>query len=221
MLVRSKSAVAPVVTIHANFGASEVSFRFGQEIHGQGEPAERIYEVQRGAVRSYKILSDGRRQICAFHLQHDIFGWESGSHYRFTAEAVVDTTVRVIKRQTLEGAAAKDVHVTHNLLNLATKSLEHAENQMMLLGRKNSREKVAAFLLEMDSRLSVTGVLDLPMTRRDIADYLGLTIETVSRELSRLCASGILTFSESSQRRLVLVDRDRLERLTFDRPLAN
>ena len=129
--------------------------------------------------------------------------------------------MRVIKRQTLEVVAATDVHVTHNLLNLATKSLEHAENQMMLLGRKNSREKVAAFLLEMDSRLSVTGVLDLPMTRRDIADYLGLTIETVSRELSRLCACGILVFSESSQRRVVLVDRDRLHRLTFDRPLPN
>ncbi len=221
MLTRSTNTIAPVVTIHANFGASEVSFRCGQEIHGQGEPAERIYEVQRGAVRSYKILSDGRRQICAFHLQHDIFGWENGPHYRFTADAIVDTIVRVIKRQTLEVVAATDVHVTHNLLNLATKSLEHAENQMMLLGRKNSREKVAAFLLEMDSRLSVTGVLDLPMTRRDIADYLGLTIETVSRELSRLCACGILVFSESSQRRVVLVDRDRLHRLTFDRPLPN
>jgi CRP/FNR family transcriptional regulator, nitrogen fixation regulation protein len=219
MLTRSTNPIVPVITIHANFGASEVSFRCGQEIHGQGEPAERIYEVQRGAVRSYKILSDGRRQICAFHLEHDIFGWENGQHYRFTAEAIVDTTVRVVKRQILEGVAAIDVQVTHNLLNLATKSLEHAENQMMLLGRKNSREKVAAFLLEMDSRLSSSGVLDLPMTRRDIADYLGLTIETVSRELSRLCACGILAFSESSQRRVMLVDREKLQKLTFDNRL--
>jgi CRP/FNR family transcriptional regulator, nitrogen fixation regulation protein len=89
---------------------------------------------------------------------------------------------------------------------------------MMLLGRKNSREKVAAFLLEMDSRLSASGVLDLPMSRRDIADYLGLTIETVSRELSRLCACGVLLFSEASQRRVVLVDRKKLQKLTFDSP---
>ena len=221
MLIRSTNTVAPIVTIHANFSASEVSFRYGQEIHGQGELAERIYEVQRGAVRSYKVLSDGRRQICAFHLQHDIFGWENGPHYRFTAEAIVDTTVRVIKRQTLEGVAAKDVHVTHNLLNLATRSLEHAENQMMLLGRKNSREKVAAFLLEMDRRLSAPGALDLPMTRRDIADYLGLTIETVSRELSRLCACGILAFSEDSQRKLFLIDRGKLQTVTLNQPLSN
>jgi CRP/FNR family transcriptional regulator, nitrogen fixation regulation protein len=218
MLTRSTNTTAPVITIHANFGASEVSFRCGQEIHGQGEPAERVYEIQQGAVRSYKILSDGRRQICAFHLKHDIFGWEHGPHYRFTAEAIVDTTVRVVRRQTLEGVAAVDVQVTHNLLNLATRSLEHAENQMMLLGRKNSREKVAAFLLEMDSRLSASGVLDLPMSRRDIADYLGLTIETVSRELSRLCACGVLLFSEASQRRVVLVDRKKLQKLTFDSP---
>jgi CRP/FNR family transcriptional regulator, nitrogen fixation regulation protein len=214
MLSRSTNTIAPVVTIHANFGASEATFLGGQEIHGQGEPADGIYEVQRGAVRSYKTLSDGRRQICAFHLQDDIFGWENGLNYRFTAEAIVDTTVRVVRRQMLEYVAASDVQVTYNLLSMATKTLEHAENQMMLLGRRNSLEKVAAFLLEMDRRLSRTGVLALPMTRRDIADYLGLTVETVSRELSQLRASGTLMFSENNQRRIVLIDRQKLQGLT-------
>jgi len=214
MLSRSTNPIAPVITIHAKFGASEATFLSGQEIHGQGERADAIYEVQRGAVRSYKTLSDGRRQICAFHLQDDIFGWENGLNYRFTAEAIVDTTVLVVRRQILEYVATKDVQVTHDLLSMATNTLEHAEDQMMLLGRKNSGEKVAAFLLEMDRRLSGTGVLALPMTRRDIADYLGLTVETVSRELSQFRTSGMLMFSENNQRRIVLIDRQRLRRLT-------
>jgi CRP/FNR family nitrogen fixation transcriptional regulator len=207
------NTVVPVVTIHAKFGATETSYVSGQEIHGQGEWADRIYEVVRGAVRSYKTLSDGRRQVCAFHLHDDIFGLEDRPTYRFTAEAIVDTTVRVIRRQTLEYVAATDVEVTHNLLSITTKNLEHAENQLMLLGRKNSLEKVAAFLLEMDRRLSGTGVLALPMSRRDIADYLGLTLETVSRELSKLRASGILKFAETSQRQIMLEDRQKLQRL--------
>ena|ERR1700758_5626359 len=213
MFSRSTNTVVPVVTIHANFGANETPYVKDQEIHGQGEWADRIFEVVRGAVRSYKNLSDGRRQICAFYLPKDIFGWENGPTYRFTTEAIVNTTVRVVRRQNLEYVAATDVQVTHDLLSMTAKNLEHAENQMMLLGRKNSREKVAAFLLEMDRRLSGTGVLALPMSRRDIGDYLGLTLETVSRALSQLRASGMLTFSEMSQRQIVLEDRRRLQGL--------
>ena len=153
MLSRSANTVVPVVTIHANFGAAETSYVGGQQIHGEGEWANRVYEVMRGAVRNYKTLSDGRRQICAFHLPNDIFGWENGPTYRFTAEAIVDTTVRVVRRQNLEYVAATNVQVTHSLLSMTTRNLEHAQNQMMLLGRKNSLEKVAAFLLEMDRRL--------------------------------------------------------------------
>jgi CRP/FNR family nitrogen fixation transcriptional regulator len=90
----------------------------------------------------------------------------------------------------------------------------HAENQMMLLGRNNSLEKVAAFLLEMDRRLSGTDVLALPMSRRDIADYLGVALETVSRELSLLRALGVLRFAETSQRQIVLEDRQKLQRFS-------
>ena len=184
MFSRSTNTVVPVVTIHPNFSATETSYVGGQEIHGQGEWADQIYEVVRGAVRSYTVLSDGRRQIYAFHLPNDIFGWENGPTYRFTAEAIVNTTVRVVRRQILEHVATTDVLVIQSLMSMATRNLEHAESQLMLLGRKNSLEKVAAFLLEMDHRLAATGVVALPMSRRDIADFLGLTLETVSRELS-------------------------------------
>ena len=213
MFSLSTNAVVPVVTIHANFGATETSYISGQEIHGEGQSADRIYEVVRGAVRSYKILSDGRRQICAFHLRSDIFGWESGPTFRFTAEAVVDTRVRVVRRQNLEYVAATDVGVTRDLLSMIANNLRHAEDHMLLLGRQLALERVAAFLLEMDKRLAGTGMIALPMNRRDIADYLGLTLETVSRALSCLRDQGVLEFSETSQRQIVLLSRERLQNL--------
>ncbi|MBR1168080.1 MULTISPECIES: helix-turn-helix domain-containing protein [Bradyrhizobium] len=192
---------------------SEFSYRKGSEIYGEKEPAEYVYQVKSGAVRSYKLLSDGRRQIGAFHLVGDIFGLENGSEHRFTTEAIVDTTVRLIKRQSLETVAEGDAMVARNLLSMTTSNLQHAEDHMLLLGRKTSLERVAAFLLEMDKRLTAAGVMALPMSRRDIADYLGLTLETVSRALSRLHELGVLGFIGNTQRQIVLLDRHQLASL--------
>src|SRR3954454_2173257 len=189
---------------------NEFTYKKNTEIYGEREPAEYVYQVKSGAVRSYKLLSDGRRQIGAFHLAGDIFGLENGSFHRFTAEAIVDTTVRLMKRRSLEHVAETDVLVALDLLNMTTNNLQHAEDHMLLLGRKTSLERVAAFLLEMDRRLSAAGVMALPMSRRDIADYLGLTLETVSRALSQLHGQGILGFRGQSQRQIVLLDRTRL-----------
>jgi CRP/FNR family transcriptional regulator, nitrogen fixation regulation protein len=190
---------------------SEFTYKKGTEIFGEKEPAEYVYQVKVGAVRSYKLLSDGRRQIGAFHLVGDIFGLENGGVHRFTAEAVVKTTVRLIRRQSLEVVAETDPVVFRNLLSMTTSNLEHAENHMLLLGRKTSIEKVAAFLLEMDERLTATGVMSLPMSRRDIADYLGLTLETVSRAVSELHRAGVLDFANNIRRReIALLDRQRL-----------
>ena len=168
-----------------------------------------MYQVVTGAVRSYKLLSDGRRQIGAFHLAGDIFGLEIGTDHRFTAEAIVDTAVRLMKRCSLERVADNDVAVARNLLSMTTSNLRHAEDHMLLLGRKTAMEKVATFLLEMDRRLTRAGMMPLPMCRRDIGDYLGLTLETVSRALSQLSDQGVLTFS--SARQIVLRNRRRLE----------
>jgi CRP/FNR family nitrogen fixation transcriptional regulator len=195
----------PIVSLN------EFTYKKGTEIYGEKGPAEYVYQVKTGAVRSYKLLTDGRRQIGAFHLVGDILGLENGSTHRFTAEALVKTTVRLIKRQSLEAVAESDAVVSRNLLSMTTSNLEHAENHMLLLGRKTSLEKVAAFLLEMDARLTATGIMALPMTRRDIADYLGLALETVSRELSRLQRAGVLGFPvDHNQRAIVLQDRLRL-----------
>jgi CRP/FNR family transcriptional regulator, nitrogen fixation regulation protein len=192
---------------------NEFTYKKGTEIYGEKEPAEYVYQVKAGAVRSYKLLSDGRRQIGAFHLVGDIFGLENGSEHRFTAEAIVDTTVRLIRRRSLELVAENDAMVARNLLSMTTNNLQHAEDHMLLLGRKTSLERVAAFLIEMDKRLTAAGVMALPMSRRDIADYLGLTLETVSRALSRLHELGILGFIGTNQRQIVLVDRRQLASL--------
>jgi CRP/FNR family nitrogen fixation transcriptional regulator len=189
---------------------NEFTYRKGTEIYGEKEPADYVYQVKAGAVRSYKLLSDGRRQIGAFHLANDIFGLENGGEHRFTAEAIVDTTVLLIKRRSLEQVAESDATVARNLLSMTTTNLQHAEDHMLLLGRKTSLERAAAFLIEMDKRLTAAGIMALPMSRRDIADYLGLTLETVSRALSRLHELGILGFIGTNQRQIVLLDRRQL-----------
>ena len=193
---------------HAGLVASEFSYRKDEEIYGEDEPAEYVYQVMSGAVRTYKLLSDGRRQIGAFHLPGDVFGLETGAAHRLAAEAITDTTVRLVKRRSLEQAAAVDVQVARKLWTMTAGDLRHAEDHMLLLGRKTAMERVATFLLEMDRRLTVAGMLALPMCRRDIGDYLGLTLETVSRALSQLHSQGVLGFSGARQ--IVLRNRQRL-----------
>jgi CRP/FNR family nitrogen fixation transcriptional regulator len=192
---------------------SEFKYDRGAEIFGEEEPAEYVCQVINGAVRSYKLLSDGRRQINAFHLAGDIFGLENGRTHRFTAEAIIETTVRLVKRVSLAHVAEQDITVARDLLTMTASNLRHAEDHMLLLGRKTSLERVAAFLLEMDSRLTAAGVMALPMCRRDIADYLGLTLETVSRALSALQDKGFLGFLGQTQRQIVLLDRPKLAEL--------
>lgn len=197
-----------VIATCAGLIATEFTYRKDEEIYGEGEATEYVYQVVRGAVRTYKLLSDGRRQIGAFHLPGDVFGLDTGSTHRLTAEAITDTTVRLVKRRSLEAAAASNVRVAHNLWTLTANDLRHAEDHMLLLGRKTAMEKVAAFLLEMDRRLAKAGMMGLPMCRRDIGDYLGLTLETVSRALSQLSDQGVLVLS--SARQIVLRNRQRL-----------
>src|SRR3974390_2517241 len=172
---------------------SEFKYPGGSKLFEEAEPADYVYQIREGAVRTYKQLSDGRRQIGAFHLAGDILAVENSKIHRFTAEAIVDTSVWVAKRRRLFVSLAKgDIPAANNVRDLVTRTLEHVENHLILLGRQKSLEKVAAFLLEMDRRLQHPQAMLLPMTPRDIADYLGMTIETVSRALSRLRDARIL-----------------------------
>ena len=185
-------------------------FARNAEIYGENEPAEYLYRVVSGAVRTYKVLNDGRRQIGFFYLPGDIFGLEVGDEHGTSAEAVADSKVLVIKRSALIALASRDNEVARQLWSMAANELQRAQNHIMLL-IKTAQERVAGFLLEMAARKAGASEVELPMSRQDIADYLGLTIETVSRTLTQLENSGVIAVPTS--RRIVLRSRGALNRL--------
>ena len=180
------------------------------EIYGENEPAEYLYKVISGAVRTYKVLNDGRRQIGAFYLAGDVFGLEIGDEHTFSAEAIVDCKVMVIKRAALVSLAARSNDVARQLWTMTAGELQRAQSHIMLL-IKTAQERVAGFLLEMAARSPAANSVELPMSRQDIADYLGLTIETVSRTLTQLEHSAAISVPTS--RRIVLRNRAALSRL--------
>ena len=185
-------------------------FARNAEIYGENEPAEYLYKVVGGAVRTYKVLNDGRRQIGAFYLPGDVFGLEIGSVHSFSAEAISECKVMLIKRSTLVALAARSHDVANQLWTMTAKELQRAQGHIMLL-IKTAQERVAGFLLEMASRAPACNTVELPMSRQDIADYLGLTIETVSRTLTQLENSAAI--SVPSSRRIVLRNQAALTRL--------
>ncbi len=199
---------SPLLSRHPELMVTEFTYGRDQCIFGEGETTEYVYQLMHGAVRSYRLLNDGRRQIGAFHLVGDVFGLESGSSHRLTAEAICETKVRMVKRRCLEATAKSDVVVAYKLWTMTANQLRHAEDHMLSLGRKTAAQRVATFLLEMDRRISVSGQVALPMLRCDIADYLGLTLETVSRTVSQFHDEGALTLS--GPRHIRLRDRARL-----------
>jgi len=180
------------------------------EIFGESDPAEYLYKVVSGVVRTYKILNDGRRQIGGFYLPGDVFGLESGDEHTLAAEAVTDTKVLIVKRSALTALAARDATVARELYALTARELRRAQERILLL-IKSAQERVASFLLEMTERAPAGNTIDLPMSRQDIADYLGLTIETVSRTLTSLESTAAIEVPTS--RRIVLRNRSALTRL--------
>ncbi len=174
--------------------------RKGEELFAEGDAADWFYKVVTGAIRTSKLLSDGRRQIGAFHLAGEIFGLEAGEAHRFTAEALAGATVLAYRCACLEPSAHGDSALREEVLASAIRSLDRAQEHMLLLGRKTAQEKVAAFLLDMADRMpDGDGPFELPMPRSDIADYLGLTIETVSRTLSQFARDGLIRLPAASR----------------------
>jgi CRP/FNR family nitrogen fixation transcriptional regulator len=199
---------APVGTIE--FMGAPMPFHRNAEIYGEGEPADYLYKVLSGTVRTSKVLADGRRQIGAFYLPGDIFGLESGEEHTFSAEAITESQVLVLKRSALVALAARDNDVAHQLWTLTSRELRRVQNHILLL-IQTAQERVAGFLLEMADRVSIGNAVELPMSRQDIADYLGLTIETVSRTLTHLENAAAIEVPTS--RRIVLRNRFALSRL--------
>ena len=205
-------AAAPVHSDHSSIEFMGVAMHFGRnvEIYGENEPAEYLYKVISGSVRTYKVLADGRRQIGAFYLPGDIFGLEMGDDHSFSAEAITDSNILIIKRSTVVALAARDNNVARQLWTLTGQELKRVQDHILLL-IKTAQERVASFLLEMAARMSGDKAFELPMSRQDIADYLGLTIETVSRTLTHLENTAAIELPSSRQ--VVLRNRAALGRL--------
>lgn len=192
------------------FLPASVPMNFGRnaEIYAEDETAGYVYKLISGVVRISKLLPDGRRQISAFHLPGDMFGFEVGDLHHASAEAVVPVKLVAFKWHSLLGATVSS-GLVHELLNRTMIGLRQTQDHLLLLGRKNALERLAAFLLELAERSGEDSVLDLAMPRHDIADYLGLTLETVSRMFAELKESG--TIRLESARRVHMVDMAKLK----------
>jgi CRP/FNR family transcriptional regulator, nitrogen fixation regulation protein len=182
-----------------------------QIVH-EDEAADRLYKVISGTVCTYKVLSDGRRQIGGFYLPGDIFGLESAEGRTLAAETITNAKVLVIRKSVLTALASRNAALTSRLLLLTARELARVQDRVLLLSSKSAQERVVGFLLEMSKRGSSTAnSVELPMSRQDIADYLGLTIETVSRTLWALENCG--TIEISRRRRIQFRSRSRLVQL--------
>lgn len=185
------------------------SYGRDETIFDEGEPADRIYQLISGAVRTCRILRDGRRQIEAFHFAGDVFGLQSGETYRAAAQTLGPAQVRAMPRPALEALARERGDVARRLLELTTDSLRRCQDHVLMLGRRTACERVAALLLDLAERTGAEALLDVPMTRQDMADYLGLTIETVSRTFTQLQHDGLIALPTT--RKVLLRDRRALE----------
>jgi CRP/FNR family nitrogen fixation transcriptional regulator len=177
-----------------------MTFAKDEEIYGQDEDADLIYRVVSGAVRTSRLMSDGRRQIGDFYYPDEVFGLEAGDQHRFSAEALSDCVILVLKASALRAAAGEQAY--DRLVRVATNGeLDRTQEHLLLLGRKSACERVASFLIGLADR-RCSDAVTLPMGRQDMADYLGLTIETVSRMLTQLQSSLVVEFAGARQFRI-------------------
>lgn len=196
------------VRCHAQFPAGFTVFR-------EGDTAEHVYSISRGAMKIYKLMSDGRRQIIGFLFSGDMLGLAFDGGYAYTAETVMPTQICRFAYRKLDALMEELPRLERKIFTMAVKELAAAQDQMLLLGRKTAKEKVATFLLTLSQRAGQRGLpsspVSLPMSRADIADYLGLTIETVSRTFTQLKREGVIGLPAIGH--VVLADFKALEAL--------
>ena len=208
--------VTPAVTPDDMFGplktvGQAMTVQRGSELFAEGDEADHLYQIRSGVLRLCKLLPDGRRQIEQFGLPGDLVGFEPGTIHNATAEAVTDCVIIRYRRSRVEGIASNDPRLARNILGLAIKQLSDAQRRLVLLGRNTAMERLAFFILEMMERTDAAKCIELSMSRTDIADYLGLTTETVSRLFTNLRQDGIITLPNAN--RLVVHDLAALEAL--------
>jgi len=185
-------------------------------LFNEGDPAKFLYTVIGGTFQMYKLLPDGRRQITGFLFSGDFLGLADDGVYAYGAEAVTDAALYRYRFKEMEALLARYPEMENRLFTIASHELAEAQEQMLLLGRKTATEKVASFLLAFVERAAQRGegsdILFLPMTRHAIADYLGITTETVSRTLSRFRHDGLISSPRNNE--IEILKRDALCRIS-------
>lgn len=161
-------------------------------IYREGEPCTKLYKVIEGAVRVCKFREDGCRQIEAFYLPGDYFGFGIEREARFTAEATIRSTLWSADVGAALAKKPDDERVAGAMWRLAVSELHRSQNHALLLSYRHAQDRIRSFLEEMARRMRRSPSIDLPMSRQDIADYLGLSIETVSRSLTDLVRQGAI-----------------------------
>jgi len=190
---------------------SVLNFFQNRVIYLEGDDANTFFKVAFGVVRTCRFISDGRRQIDAFYVAGEVFGFEAGTEHNFSAEAVTHSSIISYRRHDLWALTANNDGFSQQLFSYAMQRLARAQEHAVLLGRRSAVEKVAAFLIDRAAYSPESTMIALEMTRQDIADYLGLTVETVSRTLSYLERKALI--ERPSARRVRLKDRKRLRDL--------
>jgi CRP/FNR family transcriptional regulator len=191
------------------------SFRLssGQPLFHEGDPASRVFTLTKGSLKLYKLLPDGRRQVTGFMYPGDFLGISIDDEHAFTAEALEQSVLCAFPRPRFDDFTEGNSEMERELYRLATHELAAAQEQMVLLGRKTAAERFATFLLRLAGRAERNGnqarYVNLPMSRSDIADYLGLTKETVSRVLALLKKQRLIRLEALD--RIEILDRFGLE----------
>lgn len=215
---------ARLVSVCAAFGpddldalralANPICFPAGETLFLENESSDAAYTVTDGMVRLYRVFADGRRQILSFLLPGDFIAAEENGHHSFSADAITPVTLCRFSRAQFSAVMETRPHVMQRLYEISAHELIRAHDHMMALGQRSAAEKVAWFLVELRSRHarigSLSDKLPLPMLRQDIADYLGLTIETVSRTLSAFMREGTIELTPQGVRFLEPKNVERL-----------
>jgi len=192
------------------------SLRAHETLFNEGDDADCLYEILEGVICTYRILFNGSRQIVSFNFPGDLVGLSSTDRHTLSAEAVSSARLRRLGKSDLSKALRDDPKLGNKLLNIAAKKLANLQDHFVNVGRKSAFERVASFLLTLARRSQVENSeyveFDLPMTRTDIADYLGLTIETVSRTFTKLKIANVIDLPQL--KRVVVHDINRLEGLS-------
>lgn len=200
---------------HGFATTAERSLKAHEHVFLEGESQTYVYQVLEGVIGVYKLLPDGRRQIVAFHYPGDMIGLDHHQHFADHAEALCDARIRCIPADTVDSLISNEPGFGQALMRLLAIELAETREQLLSLGRKSAMEKLATFLLRISRRNESFGLnselLHVPMTRAEMADYLGLTVETVSRNITKLKVARVIQLNSRSK--IKVLDPDALQKI--------